>query len=314
MLRNRKLLILVFLLAVLAAAGALTYRYLEQPPQAARLLPEGNLIVYANLIPLHYVDLGQIPGQSDQEYQDFVRHTGIHAEHDLDRFAAALGDPSDQNAISAVFTGSFDEAKLSAYLQTLSPKAETYAGKTIFVISNDGYAPRNPAYTIRICILDSKTVVVANSESTQPMHHMIDASRASSQPSSLLDRYYHYVPFGSSAWLIYSANSEARGGSNPTIFPILQNRTSVVSLRYAGSLRVQARVISASEAEAAEFAKAIREFIPVGVAYVQRGQADEDMQSILKTLEVQQHGNETVMNLVIPQKVIEKMASTNASR
>ena len=314
MLKPRKLLILVLLLAVLTAAGALTYRYLEQPPQAARLLPEGNLVVYANLIPLHYVDLGQLPGQSEQEYQEFVRHTGIQVEHDLDRIAAALGDPSDQNAISAVFTGAFEESRLTAYLQTLSPKTETYAGKTIFVISNDGYAPRNPAYTIRICILDSNTVVVANSESPQPMHHMIDASRASSQPSTLLDRYYHYVPFGSSAWLIYRANSDSAAGSGATFLPILQNRTSVFSLRYAGSLRVQARVISASEAEAAEFAKAMREFIPVGLAYVQRGQPDEDVQSILKNLEIQQHGNETVMNLVVPQKVIEKMASMSARR
>jgi hypothetical protein len=247
------------------------------------------------------MDLGQLAGQDDQEYQDFVRLTGIHAEHDLDRIAASYGDPSDQNAISAVFTGSFDEARLSAYLKDSSNGTEAYAGKTIFL------ARRN-APTLRVCILDRRTVVIAISESSDPMHHMIDASRASSPPAPLIDGYFHHVPLGSSAWLVY------RGGSGAIFLPILQNSTSVVSLRYTGSLRVQARVISAGEAQAAGFARALREYIPVLVGYLQRGQVDADVLTVLKTIEIQQHGNETVVNAVIPERTVAKLAKRNFGR
>src|ERR1700743_3434211 len=57
MFKHRKLLILAILLVAVAGIGLFLYHRTAQTPEAAALLPEGDLLVYANLKPIHLFDL-----------------------------------------------------------------------------------------------------------------------------------------------------------------------------------------------------------------------------------------------------------------
>src|SRR5215813_2417651 len=115
MAKYRKLLISALLLAVVGAGALLFYHRLKQPPELARLLPEGDRIFYLNLRPIHFLDLNKSrPVQLDDEYRAFVDQTGIQVERDLDEMAMSRRDTPDGHDVesSEIFEGHFDAARL----------------------------------------------------------------------------------------------------------------------------------------------------------------------------------------------------------
>src|SRR6516164_4597721 len=88
---RRTLLIVAAVLLMLAVAIFLRSK---APPEAARLLPESDGIVYFNLKPIRTLmrkDHRVLrPPQRVPEYQQFVDATGIDWERDLDQAAVAL--------------------------------------------------------------------------------------------------------------------------------------------------------------------------------------------------------------------------------
>src|ERR1700742_234036 len=133
--RRRTWISLVIALAVLGALAVALYLRAKAPPEAARLLPESDAIVYLNLKPLRaatHFDQSPVPRSAD--LQRFVDQTGIVPERDLDAAAFALHrmpDPRGPNgavAYSEVFVGRFDGQRLGAYLATIATSKESYAG------------------------------------------------------------------------------------------------------------------------------------------------------------------------------------------
>jgi hypothetical protein len=309
---HRKLLFLSVFLIVATAVAVVVYQRVARPARAVLLLPEGNFLLYVNFSPVHYIDLGQLPAQSDPQYQDFLQHTGFHFEHDLDGIAVSQHNPGDFNSeSSAVFTGNFDQERLNSYMQKLSGASETYAGKTIFSIRQEGHV-------VRACIVDSKTVAVTNMESAEPMHGIIDKARGAylvSQGPSLVRDYYSYVPFASLAWAMFrmptqSGASQLPGGVD---LNFLQNTTSVFSVRYTGSIRFRAAVISANEADAARVLQAANTLLLLGKGATESlspGGPDKDVKAVVDSIQVQQNGNQTVLSVTIPQAFVKKMAAS----
>jgi hypothetical protein len=297
---HRKLLFLSLFLIVVTAAGIVVYQRVARPARAVLLLPDGNFLLYVNFSPAHFFDLGQMPMESDPEYQDFLQQTGFHFEHDLDTIAISQRKPGDMNSeSSAVFVGSFDRDRISRYLQRLSNGTESYGDRTIFSIPQEGH-------TVRASILDAKTVAVTNMNSPEPMHSIIDKSRAgilaSSAPSLVRD-YYGYVPFASVGWAIF------RDGFNTDF---LQNTVSVISLRYAGSIRLKAEVISKSENDAARVLQAFNTFLVIAKGAgesLSAGGQDKDVKAVFDNIQVQQNGNRTVLSVVLPPEFVRKMAA-----
>ena len=127
---------LLAVLVILAALATVVYLRWKAPPEAARLLPESDAIVYVNLKPLRaatHFDRTNVARSAT--YQQFIDATGIVPERDLDSAAFALhrmSDPHGPNgpvAYSEVFTGRFDAGKLTQYLESAWPRAkEDYAG------------------------------------------------------------------------------------------------------------------------------------------------------------------------------------------
>src|SRR5580692_5925318 len=143
--RKRTRYSLLLMLALMAALAVVLVLRKAAPPEAARLLPESDAIVYANVKPLRtatHFDRTQVT--RSPEYQHFVDATGIVPERDLDSAAFALhrmDDPNGPNgpvAYSEVFEGRFDGARLASYLRGIATSQENYAGHTVFTIPIEG--------------------------------------------------------------------------------------------------------------------------------------------------------------------------------
>src|ERR1700758_5527020 len=119
--RPRRTLQVVAAVAVLLALAV--FLRSKAPPEAARLLPESDGIVYVNLKPVRtFFKTSLKPPQRVPEYQDFVEATGIDWERDLDQAAIALhrmADPNGPNgpvAYSMVLVGKLTGKQLNDWL------------------------------------------------------------------------------------------------------------------------------------------------------------------------------------------------------
>jgi hypothetical protein len=311
---RRKLLIagLVLLLAA-AVVAFVVMRQSSKPPQAMRLLPEGEFLLYANLKVLHFFDSKPSNSvQLDPEYQTFVDQTGIRFERDLDEVAMSRRDPGNGADVesSEIFAGHFDLNRLRNYLQKLAITTEKYADKTVFSILHEGH-------TVRVCILTDNQVAVTNMASAEPIHSMIDKFRnaaLAAQGPYLAEHYYAYVPFTSAAWLVYRVPSQAGAAQLPggLNFDFLQNTTGVISLRYSGALQLRADVFAESEAEAKDVAESAHNFLSLYRSIAQsvgtRG-SDKDVKKAFDSIQIDQKENRAIFTATIPPAFLKKIAS-----
>src|SRR3954464_13162992 len=143
--RKRKHRSLYIALALLAAVTVVLVLRQKAPPEAARLLPESDAIVYVHLKTLR--TLTHCDASStvhSPEFQQFVDATGIVPERDLDAAAVALHrvdnianamakpgagkSPRAELFVSEVFIGKFDGQKLAKYLAHAATARESYGG------------------------------------------------------------------------------------------------------------------------------------------------------------------------------------------
>ena len=143
---RRTLFIVAAVLLMLAVAAFLRSK---APPEAARLLPESDGILYLNLKPVRtffHKDLQ--PPQHVPEYQQFIDAIGMDPERDLDEAAIALHrmpDPNGPNgpvAYSMVLVGKITGQRLNGWLDAHSTARESYAGHTIYSIPSEGRTVR----------------------------------------------------------------------------------------------------------------------------------------------------------------------------
>lgn len=311
--RRLKLLILCLFLVVIAAAGLAVYYRISAVPANLLLLPEGNLLVYANVKPAHLFDrdkAGPAPSQLEPDYRSFVEQTGIQFERDLDEVAISQRFPGAEldTQSSAVFTGKFDRMRLQAYLRKISSGSENYADTTIFSIVHDGH-------TVRAAILDGRTVAVTNMESAEPLRAIIDKFRNPSlagKGAYLIDTYYRHVPAASLAWMIYRIPGRSTAAMLPGGFNLsfLENTVSVTSLRYAGSLALKSEVFTVNEAAARNLAESAGTFLAIyrtaGDSTGARG-PDRDVKAAIDSIQVKQEGSRAVFTATIPDGFMKKI-------
>src|SRR5580704_17900480 len=268
LMRKRTRYSLLLVLALMAALIVVVVLRKAAPPEAARLLPESDAIVYANLKPLRtatHFDRTQVNRSAD--YQKFIDATGIVPERDLDSVAFALhrmDDPKGPNGpvgYSEVFEGRFDGQRLAQYLVTIATAKETYAGHDIFTIPvGDGKAVR----PLRIAQLGYDTLAASNMPTAEQIHSILDRHRAAASPfsgSSLLSARYRDVPLLSSAWAIGHIGLPFSDRGYISIFglqlPLPEDTTFVASLRYLGTLHLRIEQVAPTDAEAAHAAQTL---------------------------------------------------------
>ncbi|HSY35539.1 MAG TPA: hypothetical protein VK814_07295 [Acidobacteriaceae bacterium] len=246
--RKRTLIPLLIAILLLCVLGVLLYLRAKAPPEAARLLPESDAIIFLNLKPVRSVThFDKTPLERSPDFQHFIDVTGIVPERDLDSVAFAfhrMPDPNGPNgpvAFSEVFVGRFDGVRLAQYLHSIASSEEPYAGRTIFTIPVDGRQ-------LRIAQLGYDILAASNMPTTEQIHSMLDRSRAgalSTPGSSLLAARYHEVPILSEAWGIGHIGLPLSSDDDPNFIsvlglqlPLRTDTDFVASLRYTAAAHV----------------------------------------------------------------------------
>src|SRR5271166_1923217 len=199
--RTRRTLMVVA--AVLLFLAVVVFLRSKAPPEAARLLPESDGIIYINLKPVRaffHKDL-KAP-EHVAEYQQFIEAIGIDPERDLDEAAIALHSMADRNgpngpvAYSMVLVGKITGKRLNDWLDAHATARESYAGHTVYAIPSEGR-------TVRVAQIGYNMVAVSNTPTPEQIHSMLDRHRTAALPfagSTLLAQHFHEVPLLSLAW------------------------------------------------------------------------------------------------------------------
>lgn len=308
--------IVVVLLVVLAL-----YLRRRAAPEAARLLPGGDAMLYVNLQPIRaFSDLGTHPVTLEPDYEQFVRETGFQFERDLDE-AALTVHPSEvtqlpeggtelQRRFSEIFIGKFDAQRVKNYLQKISSSVEPYRSTEIFVIPHQGR-------TVRVAILSVDTVAVSNVSEPGVIHGIIDRQHKIASPfggPALLRRFYPHIPLGSVAWAIGRLpSSSGKGFAVP--FPggeldLPGDTTVVASLRYVGAIQFKAEAFTPSDEAANRLADTLNNFLQLTRAIeasTRPSGPDPDVKMLFDSLEVKQEKDRVALTAKVPQGLIKKL-------
>lgn len=321
--RTRNTLLIVA--AVLALLAVAIFLRSKAPPEAARLLPESDGIVYINLKPIRTFFRKDLePPQRVPDYQQFVDATGIDWERDLDQVAIALHrmpDPNGPNgpvAYSMVLVGRLTGKKLNAWLTAHATSYEVYAGKTICSIPSEGR-------TVRVAQIGYDMVAISNTPTPEQIHSIIDRHRTAALPfagSSLLERHYHEVPLLSVAWGVGQIGLPFSESGAIKIFgfslPLQPDSTIVASVAPAlpvpgalGALRLKVEEIAPSDADAASQAASLTTLVAMARTFsapLGDNPANNGLKLLLKSAEVAQHHERVVVTATLPAGFLAKLA------
>jgi hypothetical protein len=318
---------LLLMLALMVALVVALILRKAAPPEVARLLPESDAIVYANLKPLRAAThFDRSPVDRSPEYQQFIDATGIVPERDLDAAAFALhrmDDPNGPNGpvgYSEVFEGRFDGERLARYLATIATAKETYADHDIFTIRvGDAKAAR----PLRIAQLGYDTIAASNMPTVEQIHSILDRHRAAASPfsgSSLLSARYRDVPAFSSAWAIGHIGLPFSDRGYISILglqlPLPEDTTFVASLRYLGTLRLRIEQVTPNDADAAHAAETFTSLLSL-MKSVQLTQAqmqphsatDAAFRELTDSTKIEQHKDRAVLTADIPLALVKELAT-----
>jgi hypothetical protein len=316
--RRTKLSITIVLIVLLLLAGAIYLRK-EAPPEAARLLPESDGIVYFNLRPLRSAThFDQHPVEHSPDYQHFIDATGIQFERDLDEAAFALHrmansrGPNGSMAFSEVFVGHFDGRRLAQYLSSVAASEESYAGHTIYSIASEGR-------TVRVVLLGYDVVAVSNTPSTEQIHSMIDRYRTAALPfsgSSLLSKRYSQVPLLAIAWGIGQIGAPlAEGGARVMglRLPLPVDSTFIASLTWIGKVHLRVEEIAPDDGAAADTTESLQTILVLVKSMVNTagGQSeDADTRALINSVSVERHRNQAVLTATIPTSLLQRFMNS----
>src|SRR5579871_2160445 len=305
--RTRRTLLVVAALVVMLALAV--FLRSKAPPEAARLLPESDGILYVNLKPIRTLfRKGFKPPQRVPEYQQFVDATGIDWERDLDQAAIALHrmpDPNGPNgpvAYSMVLVGKLTGAKLNRWLEGHATGRETYVGHTIYSIPSENR-------TVRVTQVGYDMIAVSNNPTAEQIHSILDRHRTAALPfagSTLLSQHFHEVPLLSLAWGVGQIGLPFNESGAIHIFglslPLEADSTIVASVAPAisakGGLHCRVEEIAASDEVAQRQAASLATLLTLarGVTLgLSDDAANTGLKDLLGTAEVTQKRNRVVV-------------------
>jgi hypothetical protein len=318
--RTRRTLIIVAGVLVLLAVAI--FLRSKAPPEAARLLPESDGIVYVDIKPIRaFFPKNAKPPTRAPEYQQFVDATGVDWESDLDEVAVALHrmkDPNGPNgpvAYSMVLVGKLTGKRLNDWIEAQSASHESYAGKTIYNITSEDR-------TVRVAQIGYDMLAVSNTPTAEQIHSIIDRHRAAGLPfsgSSLLERHYHQVPLLSLVWGVGQIGLPFSESGVITVLglelPLADNSTIVASIAPAlpvpGAVRVRVEEIATTELIAESQAAAMKQLLLLAqqvVLPLGDNAANRVLKDLVKTAEVSQQRERVVVTGSVPASALAGVA------
>ena len=299
--------------AVLVLLAAAVFLRSKAPPEAARLLPESDGILYVNLKPVRSFIRPRLNSpQRVPEYQQFVDATGIDWERDLDQAAIGLHrmkDPNGPNgpvAYSMLLVGKLTGKRLNTWLDANAASRETYAGHTIYSIPSEGR-------TVRITQVGYDMLAISNTPTAEQIHSILDRHRTAALPfsgSTLLSDHYHEVPLLSLAWGMGQIGWPLNESGDISVlgfqFPIPSDATFVASLTpelsLAGAMQLKVEEITPSLEAAQSQANSLESLVSLArgfTAPLNDNAANRGLKDLLKTAKVSQDRNRVTVKATV---------------
>jgi hypothetical protein len=312
MLRRTRRTLWIVVAVVLVLAAAIFLRF-KAPPEAARLLPESEGIVYVNLRPLRaFMHKNLKPVMRAPDYQAFINATGIDWERDLEEAAIALHrmpDPHGPNgpvAYSMVLVGKLDGKALASYLDAHAESKEVYDGHTIYSLPSDNR-------TVRVTQISYDMVAISNYPGTEQIHSMLDRHRTAALPfsgSTLLAEHYSEMPILSVAWGMGEIGLPFGENGGIHVFgmelPLEPDTTFLASVHWAGVLKLRVIEIAPTDATAASQAANLNLLLALArgaTAGLGANAANNGLKEVLRTAQISQNHNRVVANATLPQNL-----------
>ncbi|MGA2170338.1 MAG: hypothetical protein ABSG62_19235 [Terracidiphilus sp.] len=310
------------LAAVLLLVAVAVFLRSKAPPEAARLLPESDGILYINLKPVRgFLHKDLKPPRRVPEYQQFVDATGVDWEQDLDQVAIALHrmpDPNGPNgpvAYSMVLVGKLTGKRLNAWLDAHAASRESYAGHTVYSIPSEGR-------TVRVAQIGYDMVAVSNTPTPEQIHSMLDRHRTAALPfagSTLLAQHYHDVPLLSLAWGVGQIGLPFSESGAIHIFglalPLEADSTIVASatpaLSLGGALNLKIEEIAPTDDVATSQAASLATLVTLARGFTEplaANTANNALKQLLKTAEVTQKRNRVVVTATLSPALLANLA------
>jgi hypothetical protein len=311
--------ITVFLLAVII--GGVLWLRARGAPEAARLLPEADAVIYISFKPIRLLtDWGKHPVTREPEYEEFVRETGFQFERDLDEAAIAVHPPepaltngqrSMERRFSEIFVGTIDDDKVKAYLRKLASSTENYENTEIFSIPHEDR-------TVRVALLSVDTVAVSNTADSSVIRGMIDRYHKIAMPfggPKLVEDNYDDVPLGATAWTILKIPSpDGRGVSLPLpagiAFTLPPETVTVGSLRYLGDIQFKLEAFTQSPADAEHLENNANNFLQLFRAIENSAQPrgpDDDVKTFFAGIKVERKNKRVQLTATLPKGFAKKL-------
>lgn len=321
---RRTLLVVAGIVLLLAVAIFLRSK---APPEAARLLPESDGIIYFNLKPVRtFLHRDLKPPRRVPEYQEFVDATGVDWERDLDSAAIALHrmvDPNGPNgpvAYSMVLTGKLTGKRLNSWLDGHSISREVYAGHTVYNIPSENR-------TVRVAQIGYDMIAVSNFPTPEKIHSIIDRHRTAALPfagSSLLAQHFHEVPLLSVAWGVGQIGLPFSESGAISILglslPLQDDSTIIASIKpglpLGNSVHLRVEEIAPDEAKAASQAAALSAIVVLArdvSVQLSSNPANNAFRELLKSTEVSQKRNRVVATATISPALLSQVTEGEKS-
>jgi len=313
--------------AVLLLMAVAVFLRSKAPPEAARLLPESDGIIYVNLKPIRaFMRKDMKPPVRAPEYQQFVDATGIDWEQDLDQAAIALHrmpdarGPNGPVAYSMVLVGKLTGTRLNAWLEAHAASRETYAGHTVYNIPSEGR-------TVRVAQIGYDMMAVSNYPTEEMIHSMVDRHHTAALPfagSSLLAEHYHEVPLLALAWGVGQVGLPFSESGAIKIFglslPLASDSTIVASvapeLPEVGTLRLRVEEIAPTDDVAQSQAAALATLVTMARSFTSalgENTANRTLKELLKTAEVTQKRNRVVTTATVSPALLSGLAESDGA-
>ncbi len=326
---RRTLWIVAAVLLVLAVAVFLRSK---APPEAARLLPESDGIIYVNLRPVHAFFRKEMkPPNYVPEYQQFIDATGVNPERDVDEVAIALHRMSDRAgpngpvAYSVVLVGKkITGQRLSAWLEAHAAARESYAGHTVYSI------PSDKGRIDRVAQIGYDMVAISNMPTPEQIHSMLDRHSTAAWPfagSTMLRQHYHEVPMlplPSLAWGVGQIGLPFSEGRSISVFgwslPLEADSTIIASLTPAlslgSALNVKVVEIAPSAGTAATHAAALNVLLIMArglAAPLADNPANNGLREFLKSAVVAQERDRVVITATLSHALFSGPAAVSSA-
>ncbi len=325
--RTRRTLVVVA--AVVALLALAVYLRSKAPPEAARLLPEADGIIFIDLKTIrtlaHFKNMK--PPTRVPEYQQFVDATGIDWERDLDQAAVALhrtNDPNGPNgpvAYSMVLLGKLTGQRLNSWIESHATERESYAGHTIYSIPSDGRI-------VRIVQVGYNMIAVSNWPTPEKIHSIVDQHRTAALPfagSTLLREHYSEVPLLSLAWGVGQVGLPFSDSGAIHVFgvalPFQEDSTIVASvtpgLNLHGTLNIKLEEIAQSADEATSQAASMATLLTLARGMAQplaASPANNGLRELLRTAVVNQKQNRVIVTASLSSGLLGSLAQPDSPR